>query len=194
QVIMGDKLFKSCARLSDCLLGKIFGVSFDADGNPINDRSRKKMSVIINGNIIPGDALNSVNVNDVYSIEVLRGQSYTLIYGSGMSAGALVITTNHGVGNFVTSESPSGLISYPFKGYYKARVFYSPKYSTPKPNNKTLDLCSTIYWNPNIITDEKGQTSFDYFNADTKGTYRIVIEGIDGFGNLGRQVYRYKVE
>lgn len=34
----------------------------------------------------------------------------------------------------------------------------------------------------------------NFFNAGSKGTYRVVIEGIDGDGNLGRQVYRYKVE
>ena len=52
----------------------------------------------------------------------------------------------------------------------------------------------TIYWNPNIITDKDGKASFAYFNNDIKGTYRVVIEGIDDNGNLGRKVYRYKVD
>ena len=33
-----------------------------------------------------------------------------------------------------------------------------------------------------------------YYNADGTGNYKIVIEGIDSNGNLGRQVYRYKVQ
>ena len=53
---------------------------------------------------------------------------------------------------------------------------------------------SGIYWNPNIITNKDGKAAFEFFNADTKGTYRVVIEGIDSDGNLGRQVFRYKVE
>ena len=53
---------------------------------------------------------------------------------------------------------------------------------------------STISWNPNIITDKDGKASFEYFNNDTKGTYRVVIEGIDDDGNLGRQVYKYEVK
>jgi uncharacterized protein YfaS (alpha-2-macroglobulin family) len=57
-----------------------------------------------------------------------------------------------------------------------------------------VDLRTTIYWNPNIITDKKGNASFEFFNADTKGNYRIVVEGIDENGHLGRQVYSYKVE
>ena len=80
------------------------------------------------------------------------------------------------------------------KGFYKAREFYSPQYDNPHTNQKMADLRSTIYWNPNIITDKDGKASFSYFNADGKGTYRMVIEGIDADGNLGRQVLRYKVE
>ena len=52
----------------------------------------------------------------------------------------------------------------------------------------------TIYWNPNVVTDASGKATFEYFNADTRGTYRVVVEGIDIDGNLGRQVYHYKVE
>jgi uncharacterized protein YfaS (alpha-2-macroglobulin family) len=56
------------------------------------------------------------------------------------------------------------------------------------------DLRTTIYWNPNIITGNDGKTTFEFFNADGKGTYRVVIEGIDNNGTPGRRVYRYKVE
>ena len=52
------------------------------------------------------------------------------------------------------------------------------------------DLRSTIYWNPNIITDKDGKASFEYFNADGKGTYRMVIEGIDADGNIRFFIFR----
>jgi len=45
-----------------------------------------------------------------------------------------------------------------------------------------------------VITDKDGKASFNYFNVDGKGTYRIIVEGIDEDGNLGRQVYRYEVK
>lgn len=74
------------------------------------------------------------------------------------------------------------------------REFYSPQYDDPKTNAQIADLRSTIFWKPSIITNKEGKASFDFFNADTKGTYRVIVEGIDGAGNLGRAVYRYKVE
>ncbi|MEO6977603.1 MAG: hypothetical protein ABI113_04460, partial [Mucilaginibacter sp.] len=61
-------------------------------------------------------------------------------------------------------------------------------------NQKMADLRSTIYWNPTVVTGPDGKASFEFFNADGKGTYRVVVEGIDAEGNLGRQVYRYKVD
>jgi hypothetical protein len=45
-----------------------------------------------------------------------------------------------------------------------------------------------------LVTDKDGNASFDYYNADGTGSYRIVVEGIDDKGNIGRQVYRYKIE
>ncbi|MEO7215812.1 hypothetical protein [Mucilaginibacter sp.] len=94
-------------------------------------------------------------------------------------------------GKYLTNDPPSGFMAYAFNGFTQSRSFYTPKYSpaTPLP-----DLRSTIYWNPNVMTDKDGLATIEYLNNDSKGTYRVVIEGIDDNGNLGRRVYRYKVE
>lgn len=200
QVIMGDKL-GDCINLADCLRGRVLGVRFGADGTPSSTRNPSirgiaTMSVIIDGIILPGQSLNDISRDDVYSIEVLRSGAAKALYGTGIEpGGALVITTRRtGDRKYVTSTTPSGLITYPFKGFHQARVFYSPKYNHPKTPAERFDSRSTIYWNPNIITDTNGKASFEYYNADTKGTYRVVVEGIDDDGRIGRQVYRYTVE
>jgi hypothetical protein len=151
------------------------------------------MTVLIEGMQRGAADLDLINPNDVYSVEVLTSQSYLSMYGSNAAYGALVITLKRGseLGN-PASIAVDGLITYKFKGYYKAREFYSPKY-TSKNEAQIVDERKTIYWNPNIITDEKGKASFEYYNGG-KGNYRVVVEGIDGDGNLGRTVYRYKVE
>jgi hypothetical protein len=193
QVIMGDDL-SPAVTLSDALLSKIAFVHFDSANRPYGRRGL--MSVIVDGNVLDGSHLNDIAPNDVYSIEVLRSVAAASIYGSSIAGGALVITLRHGGESrkYLTSETASGVISYNFNGFYKPRIFYSPKYDNPKSNNNDPDLRSTIYWAPNIITDKDGKASFEYFNADTKGTYRIVVEGIDNNGNIGREVLRYKVE
>jgi len=104
------------------------------------------------------------------------------------------LPTKRGDEGAVYNRYAPGVVTYASKGYYKAREFYSPQYDNPKTNTQMQDLRSTIYWNPNIITDKEGNTSMSFFNADAKGTYRVIIEGIDAEGNLGRQVLKYKVE
>ena len=118
------------------------------------------------------------------------------IYGSNAPLGAFVITTKRGGEKgtaYFTQAQPSGIITFPFAGLYKAKAFYSPKYELVN-NNKEPDNRTTVYWNPNIITDKDGKASIEYFNNDSKGTYRVVVEGIDENGKLGRAVYRYMVK
>jgi len=194
--VLSAKVLDGCITLSQCLQGKVFGVNFAQDGTPINTRSGGAMSVIVDGAILSGDYLNNLDANNIYSIEVLRSVESRTIYGTSIAkGGALVITTKSAADpNYVTSVRPAGLITYPFAGFYKARSFYVPKYDHPKKETDPIDLRTTVYWNPYIITDKDGNASFEYYNADTKGTYRVVIEGIDDNGSLGRQVYRYRVE
>ena len=151
------------------------------------------MVVIVDGSLISGASLDDLNALDIYSIEVLRSGGYLAIYGSNAPGGALVITTKRGADPVDVDNTPAaGVLTFPFKGFYIAREFYSPKYD--KTNTTAGDFRTTIYWEPDIVTDKDGKASFEYFNADTKGTYRMIIEGIDSDGNLGRKVYRYKVE
>ena len=204
QVIMGDQL-GGCVKVSDCLIGKINGVVFTSRGGPHNTRTIGNyevinMSVIVDGLVLDGVHLNDLNANDIYSIEVLRSGATRSIYGSSIAGGgALVITMRHGGersadSTYMTSTAPAGLITYPFKGYFRAKSFYTPKYDHTKKDNEPLDLRTTVYWNPNVITDKDGKASLEFFNNDAKGIYRVVVEGIDDDGNLGRRVYRYKVE
>jgi hypothetical protein len=148
------------------------------------------MKLIVDGVMIEGSHLSELNSNDIYSIEVLRSTAYLAMYGSNAPGGALVITMRRGESR-ARQTSFSGVITYLFKGFTPTRSFYTPKYSaaTPLPDTR-----QTIYWNPNIITGKDGMATIQYLNNDTKGTYRVVVEGIDEEGNLGRLVYHYKVD
>ena len=79
------------------------------------------------------------------------------------------------------------------KGFNKAREFYAPRYDRPGDATKLPDLRTTVYWNPALKTDADGNCSFNFYNADGPGTYKVIIEGINADGELGRQVYHYRV-
>lgn len=146
----------------------------------------KPMRIVLDGMEMPTSFdLNSLSAVTIDKIESMVNTSDSDTFG------VLAITTKYGLQP--EDIASTGFLPIKAKGFYKAREFYSPKYESTIPG-KFADLRTTIYWNPNVITDRDGNASFEYFNADGKGSYRVVIEGIDDKGNLGRQVYRYKVE
>jgi TonB-dependent SusC/RagA subfamily outer membrane receptor len=193
-VVTADRLGNCGGFLTNCLQGLIAGVTF-RNNMPFNSRANAAMAIVLDGNFIDNDLFTDINPNNVQSVEVLLGPSHTAIYGSRGANGILLITSKRGRDVMTSYERYApGVITYTPKGYYKVRDFYSPQYDNSKTNKQLPDLRSTIYWNPNFITNKSGKASFQFFNADTKGSYRVVIEGIDSDGNLGRQVFKYKVE
>lgn len=194
QTLTSKDLMFGGGMLSQVLQGRLNFVIFK-NGIPYSTRSQNTpMQIVLDGAYVEPDFLDNLTPSDVATVEVLRTIGNTAVYGSRGSGGVLVITTKRGGGDSGYNKYAPGIVTYAPKGYYRAREFYAPKYDDPKTNTAMQDLRSTIYWAPGLLTDKDGNTSMSFFNADGRGTYRVIIEGIDAEGNLGRQVYRYKVE
>ncbi|QEC53945.1 hypothetical protein EDD80_108125 [Anseongella ginsenosidimutans] len=192
-----------CSTLLLCLQGRLHGVTFQSTGTTMAPYSRgERMSVFLNGRLITNETEladilenNGVAPADVERVDVVRSNVALMALFSDPSAssngGALLITTRSGS----TRPAPYSpeIVHYTPRGFDVSREFYSPRYDAPR-SSLLADLRSTIYWNPSLITGKDGKTSFDFFNADQPGVYRMVIEGIGGNGQLGRKVLRYKVE
>lgn len=197
QVILA-KDFHPSASILQSIVGQLRGgvfLQYDIYGMPypvdIINGKPVLMKIMLDGMLIDANTLAGLPVEIVESIEVLKSSEYTSIYGTDGYTGLILINTKRG--DFAGAVSAPGMVTCIAKGYYKARVFYSPQYNNPESGRQKPDLRTTIFWKPNIVTDKDGKASFEYFNADTKGTYRIIVEGIDANGNVGRQVYRYAV-
>jgi hypothetical protein len=160
--------------------------------------SSKPMVVVVNGTMAPINdpiirPLDNIAISDVYSIEILSSPQYLAAYGSNASGGAIVVTTRNGTERNDVRMQP-GLTTYKYTGFYKARTFYSPKYDVKTATSRIPDGRTTVFWKPVLITGKDGNASFNFYNTDLPGNYRVVVEGIDGNGNLGRQVYNYQVK
>lgn len=196
-ILAGENL-ERCISISMCLMGRVPGLMFDS-GVPYLARSmnsslsgRVPMTVILDGMQVESDFLDNIQPMDVESVEVLRSAHYTSMYGSNGGGGVLIITTKRGGGNLNYNTYAPGIVTYSPKGYHVSREFYSPKYDAQNTSTNP-DLRSTVYWNPHVTTDEAGKATFSFYNTDEPGEYRVVMEGIDGNGNLARAVYTYKV-
>lgn len=202
-------MFAACPSLYECLQGMAAGLTFDQENLYItrnySQGVRRPVAIYLNNFMIDYNALRTVDPKTVESVEVFMNDGVSSINRMTNTAGVLVINSKR-VERTVMSRDQinavlddlmpanSGTKIKP-KGFSAARTFYSPRYEVTKESAIGGDLRSTIYWNPRVNTDKAtGAASFDFFNADGRGSYRAIIEGIDADGNIGRAVYRYKVE
>jgi TonB-dependent SusC/RagA subfamily outer membrane receptor len=193
QVLLAKDM-QNFSSLSQYLQGRVAGIMVQ-NGQAVSMRSggRGAMAIILDGmNMGDEFSLDDIAIFDVESVEVLKSIGNTAIYGSRGSNGVLVITTKRGAGteSNYARYSP-GIVTYAPKGYYQNRQFYSPQY-TAAPDAKP-DLRTTVYWNPHVATAPTGKGTFNYFNTDQAGAYRIVIEGINAEGNLVHKTFTYEV-
>jgi len=153
---------------------------------------QEPMMVVVDGAITQNGNIDSYLPTDIDNIEILKGANASA-YGLGAGAGVIVINTRMGGTNdeVISKEMSPGILSISPKGFYVARQFYSPVYEATKkwPEEDR----TTIYWKPNLVTNDAGNAMFDYFN-DGPGQYRVIVEGIDNAGNIGRAVYKYTVK
>ncbi|HWD89009.1 MAG TPA: hypothetical protein VG367_12830 [Mucilaginibacter sp.] len=181
QVLHAEELDKLGGQLGDKLNGMVRGVTI-FNGVPYY-AGKFAMAVVVDN--IKVKSLNEINPNDVETVEVFSFST--------PGTGYIFITTKQGTGREPKDIASTGVLPITVMGFYKARQFYAPKYEHPNDNLNHKDLRSTIYWQPELTTDKDGNASLSFYNADGTGNYRVIIEGMDGKGNIGRTVYTYKV-
>jgi hypothetical protein len=72
---------------------------------------------------------------------------------------------------------------YNFQGFNKPVEFYNPDYSKASlPEVK--DYRRTLYWNPNVTTDNFGQASIEFYNSSTCTSMDVSAEGITHYGEF----------
>ncbi|MES2278100.1 MAG: TonB-dependent receptor plug domain-containing protein [Bacteroidota bacterium] len=151
----------------------------------------RPMLVILDGARISQGMMNAIIPADVAGVEILTGNS-KVIYGGEGSAGVIIITTKRG-GETTPIDNSFNKQHYTTQGYTPVKQFYSPPYDTPD-QTKMADLRSTIYWNPDVVTDAQGKASISFYNADGTGNYKVTLEGMDTKGGLVRKTFTYTVK
>lgn len=201
--IAGDRL-TGCNLFISCLQTMATGTTFVDNvfyvTRDYNQGNKTPMGIFINGMLMDVNQLNTIDPSTVESVEIFLRDELGLVNRANNINGVIVINQKKAPKGTKISKSQlmdmlpkSYEVTFSPQGYNKQRQFYMPKYDVAANLNRN-DLRTTIYWNPNLSTDKTGVTSFDFFNADGKGQYKVIVEGIDGSGNIGRSVFRYTVK
>ncbi|GAC1302308.1 MAG: TonB-dependent receptor plug domain-containing protein [Mucilaginibacter sp.] len=204
--LIPGSMLKGCPVVLNCITSLANGMTFD-QGNfyvtrDYNQGKRIPAQIFLRGTPVDAGTLSTINADDVESVELFMKDELGLINSAYGTNGAVVVnmkkmpeTKKISLQELRELMPQKNEITFMPKGYAAVRTFYLPRYIGPRASQSTqTDTRSTIYWNPNITTDKTGTASFEYFNADGKGTYRAIIEGLDKDGNIGRQVLRYLVK
>jgi len=158
-----------------------------------------RLLILLDG--IPIDNIDGIDPRSLAGIEVIRAGSNSIGAGlhfqntnqMGDARFGIVFLTLENKATKYNTTANKALSSFKPKGYSITKEFYAPTYDV-KNNNEMLDLRSTIYWNPNLITDEKGNVNFNFFTADETGKYLVILEGVTVSGGLVRKVYVVNVK
>jgi TonB-dependent SusC/RagA subfamily outer membrane receptor len=156
----------------------------------ISATSREECLVELDNMILNGpdgesvaDQLSAMSVQDIESVDVLRFGSASA-YGARGANGVIVIKTSMGqkpTGPRKLDRSKLQVVS--LAGYSKAEEFTSPDYSAHTSGDDRMDMRSTIYWNPFVITDGDAPAMLTFYAADVPTRYRIVVEGVTADGD-----------
>ena len=183
---------QSATSLDQFLQGRVAGLQI-VNGQAFIRNNPNPAAIILDGMNVGPEFLSDINVNDIASVEILKSIANTAIYGSQGANGIIIINTKRGTYNQVYRSYAPGILAFSPIGLFQPKEFYVPNYNSPKINNLSADLRTTIYWKPNIITDSLGKAKISFFNADGTGNYKVTLEGMDLNGNMARKIMHYQI-
>ncbi|WP_437920501.1 hypothetical protein [Sphingobacterium sp. LRF_L2] len=185
--------FKEYNSLSGFIWDRLFGIIKWDDTEQIPSYA----AYLVDGREEDAGTVESIPVDAIASIEVLRSEVYTSIYRgytvSG-SDGLIFIITSKPVREAMSrTATQTGRIEFNPDGVHINKSYYKPTYETTSDRSKFSDLRRTIHWEPSLVINTSGETAFDFFTADEAGTYLIVVEGLDLNGGIARKIKSFEV-
>lgn len=162
------------------------------DGRPIKDATIIDPSTLAGIQIVrAGPYSSGIALNLQEPIDaVVDGPQYKGVTNIMSSAYGIVFFTT----DWRAKAKPALGLNRLKTGYTLTKEFYAPAYDLPGQNKEMADLRSTIYWKPDLITDEKGNASLKFFTADEPGKYRVTLEGVALSGRLVRKSFSFMVK
>lgn len=138
------------------------------------------IAYFINEVNVSKDIVNSLSVDDVALIKVLKNEGASL----GATEGAIAIYTKKG-GPVRYNPTEKTFTVIERAGYAVVRQFFSPDYENePNFNKNTTDKRYTVYWNGQIKPAKDGKYRFQFFNNDISTQLKLIIQGIDVDGQF----------
>jgi hypothetical protein len=136
------------------------------------------------------DRFLSISPSEIDKVEIINDY---YVLGGIMYGGIIHIFTKKK--NFASLIDTKNLSLFKFRGFTEKNKFREIKYTDEIPvDSRKADYRNTLYWNPEIITDENGEANFSFYTSDEKGKFLITIEGVGENGETGSKQMVLEVE
>ena len=174
-----DPAMQTGTNVLQMLQGRVAGLTIS--GTPPNMSVQIRNSgtplFILDGQRVDVDAVSNLSPSDIESIEVFKGTEAAIF---GNSGGAIAIYTKRADPNYKGGDKgpAPGIATVRLAGFSEAREFYQPRYNALLTNPPADPRTSTLYWNPIVRTNARGEAELHFFTADGSGTFQAVAEGL----------------
>ncbi|MDF1548076.1 MAG: MG2 domain-containing protein [Bacteroidales bacterium] len=142
------------------------------------------------------DGLPITNLETVLKIHPLKVKKISVInsnylIGERYFGGIISIFSKEN--DFAGIKLPSTAQIIDFELITPSNEILAKDFSDLKTEKHLPDLRNTIYWNPEIITDNSGNANFSFYTSDETGKFIIRVEGISAEGSPGVGYFVYEV-
>ena len=147
--------------------------------------------IVLDGMVIEPDNFDLITTIPPFMIDRIDVLNASAAYGMSGANGVVNIITRSGMRR-TPKALPLNSANIKIAGFDAPRIFYSPKHDTPEDPDYRPDIRTTIFWEPEIISNR--ETTVGYFNADNQADISIIIEGIteEGIPVSGRVEYQVR--
>ena len=136
------------------------------------------------------DKFLSISPSEIDKVEIINDY---YVLGGIIYGGIIHLYTKKK--NFASLIDTKNISFYKFNGFTEKNKFREIKYTDEIPlESRKADYRNTLYWNPEIITDENGEANFSFYTSDEKGKFLITIEGVGENGETGSKQMVLDVE
>jgi hypothetical protein len=173
------KMVTSANTVIEYLVNRIPGLNVSPNGS----MKWRGGSPILYLNEVRAD-IGTLSTIPLINVAMIKAFPPIFMFAAGGGAGGAVAVYTR-VGNDYTPPELPGLQSLLLGGYTKFKEFYHPNYDQGENVILKSDYRTTLYWNPNLITNSSEQhLKVEFFNNDFTKSFKLVLEGINAAGKM----------
>jgi hypothetical protein len=126
------------------------------------------------------DKFLSISPSEIDKVDIINNN---YVIGKIIYGGIIFVYTKKR--NFAGLIDTKNLTFSEFKGYSEKHKFEEFNYTDEMAfNSRKADYRNTLYWNPEVKTDENGEANISFYTSDEKGKFLITIEGVGERGEV----------